>query len=334
MTSPAASCGQPARASPGAPRSDGARPAQTLPSHLPPGRPGPRLAPASASPPPWADCPPHSPRGADRAGLGDGLPAGATDGGAALTFPADRWGMTGAERSRGGAEAPSPPLAGPAIRAARAQAGQPCSARRPRPPWPPGPCCCCCCRCCPCSGAPPRAPRPPGEPRAPPPRTPVCASPAPRPPARPALTPAPTPPQGPPALGRDVHQRAQPPAGKCAAAAAAPGPGREAQVRLGCTWGRGGAPAGSAVSPPNPSADSDWGSGAASRTPRAARPGPSLRRGPSACCGPSRPPCRPGEAPSPAPLGQGGHLGSGAPGQPGVEGAGVGVGGAGVWEGD
>ncbi|KAL4830271.1 hypothetical protein H8958_017716, partial [Nasalis larvatus] len=51
----------------------------------------------------------------------------------------------------------------------------------------------------------------------------------PAPPPRAALTPTPDRPQGPATLGRDVHQRAQPPAGGRAAPAAAAGPGGEAQ---------------------------------------------------------------------------------------------------------
>ncbi|XP_054999162.1 secretin isoform X2 [Sorex araneus] len=40
--------------------------------------------------------------------------------------------------------------------------------------------------------------------------------------------------------------------------------------------------------------NSDLGWGAASRTQRTARPGPSLPRSRSSCCGPTRPPCWPG----------------------------------------
>ena len=72
-------------------------------------------------------------------------------------------------------------------------------------------------------------------------RAPRAPQVSPRTPARPplglhpglALTRPPPPPQGPATLGRDVHERAQPPAGQRAAAAAAAGPGGEAQVRGG-----------------------------------------------------------------------------------------------------
>lgn len=165
-------------------------------------------------------------RGANAAvGTGGGR---TTAGGAALTFTQSM----GRGRPRGAGAVPEPPPAsGVAIK--QGARGSGCSCTYRARPWrlhcPHRRYYCCCC----CSWAPPRSQRPPGELGW---GTPLHHGHAHRSTWSYSDPPRPAPTQDPETLRRDVHQRAQPPAGQRQAAAPAAGSGGEAQVsRLGRT---------------------------------------------------------------------------------------------------